>query len=134
MPRGWGGGGSYRGWSDGSRRLPLRWPQLYAWHALLLVLVLMLVLALSQHVLEQRPGSWPLSVMLRHLAAKPNCAAARAVGLAPARRGEPGYWPSHDADNDGIACEPYPRSLRSSPYPGSLRLFPRPLRPLAVLD
>lgn len=45
----------------------------------------------------------------RHLAAAPNCNAARAVGLAPARRGQPGYWPSHDADNDGIACEPWPR-------------------------
>jgi hypothetical protein len=48
---------------------------------------------------------WPPLVTLRHIAAVPNCAAARAVGLAPARRGEPGYWPSHDADNDGIACE-----------------------------
>ena len=45
----------------------------------------------------------------QHLLAAPDCAAARAVGLAPARRGQPGYWPSHDADNDGIACEPYPR-------------------------
>ncbi|MGI6854387.1 excalibur calcium-binding domain-containing protein [Mesorhizobium sp. 1B3] len=42
-----------------------------------------------------------------HLAASPNCTAARAVGLAPARRGQPGYWPSHDADNDGIASKPY---------------------------
>jgi hypothetical protein len=50
---------------------------------------------------------WPLSVIVRHLAAAPNCAAARRVGLAPARRGEPGYYPQHDADNDGIACEPW---------------------------
>ena len=46
---------------------------------------------------------------LRHLLAVPNCDAARAVGLAPARRGEPGYWPNHDADNDGVACEPWSR-------------------------
>jgi hypothetical protein len=45
----------------------------------------------------------------KHYAAYPNCAAARAVGLAPAYRGQPGYWPQHDRDNDGIACEPYPR-------------------------
>nr|WP_202292921.1 excalibur calcium-binding domain-containing protein [Mesorhizobium sp. 131-2-1] len=44
---------------------------------------------------------------LRHLAAFPNCTAARFVGLAPARRGQPGYWPTHDADRDGIACEPW---------------------------
>jgi len=37
----------------------------------------------------------------------PNCAAARAAGAAPIRAGEPGYRPELDADNDGIACEPY---------------------------
>lgn len=37
----------------------------------------------------------------------PNCAAARAAGYAPIRRGQPGYRSALDADNDGIACEPY---------------------------
>ncbi|WP_353646322.1 excalibur calcium-binding domain-containing protein [Mesorhizobium sp. WSM2239] len=32
---------------------------------------------------------------------------ARAVGVAPARRGQPSYWPSHDADWDGVTCEPW---------------------------
>jgi hypothetical protein len=36
-----------------------------------------------------------------------NCGAARAAGVAPIRRGEPGYRRGLDADNDGIACEPY---------------------------
>jgi hypothetical protein len=53
--------------------------------------------------------SWPATAMLRHVAAFPNCSAARAVGLAPAYRGQPGYWPQHDRDRDGWACEPYPR-------------------------
>lgn len=35
-----------------------------------------------------------------------NCDQARAMGLAPAYRGQPGYAPHLDADNDGIACEP----------------------------
>lgn len=35
----------------------------------------------------------------------PNCAAARAAGAAPLRRGEPGYSSTLDRDNDGIACE-----------------------------
>lgn len=48
---------------------------------------------------------WPLDVTLRHWAAAPNCTAARAVGLAPAHRGAPGYYSRHDADGDGIACE-----------------------------
>jgi hypothetical protein len=30
-----------------------------------------------------------------------------AVGLTPARRGQPGYWPKHDRDQDGWACEPW---------------------------
>jgi predicted lipid-binding transport protein (Tim44 family) len=37
-----------------------------------------------------------------------NCAAARAAGAAPVRRGQPGYAPHLDADNDGVGCEPYP--------------------------
>lgn len=36
-----------------------------------------------------------------------NCAEARAAGAAPIRRGEPGYAPWLDGDNDGIACEPW---------------------------
>ncbi|ALJ12080.1 calcium-binding protein [Sphingopyxis macrogoltabida] len=35
------------------------------------------------------------------------CDDARAAGSAPIYRGEPGFRDSLDADNDGIACEPY---------------------------
>lgn len=34
-----------------------------------------------------------------------NCAAARAVGAAPVRRGDPGYGRHLDRDNDGVGCE-----------------------------
>jgi Protein of unknown function (DUF1524)/Excalibur calcium-binding domain len=34
-----------------------------------------------------------------------NCAAARAAGVAPIHRGQPGYRSGLDRDNDGIACE-----------------------------
>lgn len=34
-----------------------------------------------------------------------NCAAARAAGAAPVRRGDPGYSSRLDRDGDGIACE-----------------------------
>ncbi|MGE3795925.1 MAG: thermonuclease family protein [Dehalococcoidia bacterium] len=34
-----------------------------------------------------------------------SCAAARAAGAAPVRRGQPGYNPGLDGDADGIACE-----------------------------
>ena len=34
-----------------------------------------------------------------------NCDDVRAAGRAPIRRGDPGYGPHLDGDNDGIACE-----------------------------
>lgn len=43
----------------------------------------------------------------RHLYASHGCREAESVGLAPAYRGEPGYWPQNDGDDDGIACEWY---------------------------
>lgn len=35
----------------------------------------------------------------------PNCATARAAGVTPIRRGQPGYGRHLDRDGDGIACE-----------------------------
>lgn len=35
------------------------------------------------------------------------CNAVRAAGLAPLLRGQPGYRPEMDGDDDGIACEPH---------------------------
>lgn len=57
---------------------------------------------------ELRDHKWPVSTTLKHIAAAPNCAAARAVGLAPATDGVPGYYFRHDTDQDGTACEPRP--------------------------
>lgn len=37
-----------------------------------------------------------------------DCAAARAAGAAPLRRGEPGYAPWLDSDQDGVGCERVP--------------------------
>ena len=34
-----------------------------------------------------------------------NCAAARAAGAAPVRRGDPGYGAHLDRDDDGVGCE-----------------------------
>lgn len=33
------------------------------------------------------------------------CAKVRRLGLAPLRRGQPGYRPWFDGDDDGLACE-----------------------------
>jgi hypothetical protein len=48
---------------------------------------------------------WSFVLTLKHFAAFPSCRVAEAVGLAPAHRGQPGYWPNHDVDNNGVACE-----------------------------
>ena len=37
------------------------------------------------------------------------CREIRALGIAPLRRGQPGYRPWMDGDNDGFACEPVRR-------------------------
>ena len=37
----------------------------------------------------------------------PNCASARLANAAPINRGTPGYRSALDADDDGVACEPY---------------------------
>ena len=51
---------------------------------------------------------WPPLTVSKHIVASYGCEAARGIGLAPARKGEPGYWPKNDVDADGIACEPWP--------------------------
>jgi hypothetical protein len=40
------------------------------------------------------------------------CNEVRAAGLAPLFRGQPGYRPEMDGDDDGIACEPHRRRHR----------------------
>lgn len=50
---------------------------------------------------------WDTTPITQKLNAFPNCAAARAAGKAPIMRGEPGYAWYLDADDDGIACEPW---------------------------
>lgn len=56
---------------------------------------------------------------LRDLIARINCDAARSVKLAPAYRGELGYHAGNDADDDGIACEPWPPEPQTATRPAS---------------
>lgn len=78
------------------RRHLMQW-----WPVIVGLFMLLLIIQVS--------SAWPFTVTLRHIAAAPNCDMARLVGLAPASRGEPGYYKRHDGDNDGISCEVYPR-------------------------
>jgi hypothetical protein len=53
------------------------------------------------------PATRPLGLVStpRGRGAFANCTAARMAGAAPVRRGDPGYGPHLDRDNDGVACE-----------------------------
>lgn len=66
---------------------------------------------------------WPPIMTLRHIASFPNCNSAHAVGLAPANRGEPGYWQRHDRDRDGKACEAFSRRRESQSREWNIRRF-----------
>lgn len=73
------------------------------WRATLLLVLVALPVAGFLAIEVFSP--WPLGLTLRHLVAAPSCDRARTVHLAPAFRGEPGYWARHDRDGDGISCE-----------------------------
>jgi hypothetical protein len=74
--------------------------------------VLAASVALVLYVVLIHLSPWPPMVTLKHIVSSRNCDAAREMGLAPAYRGDPGYWPSHDRDGDGIACEAWPPHRR----------------------
>lgn len=84
------------------RRATLR--RLFSW---LKVVIVLAIAGYGIYIQVANYVGWSPMVILRHLQAYKNCDAARAVDLAPAARGEPGYWSHLDADDDGIACEPW---------------------------
>ncbi|MBH5371424.1 excalibur calcium-binding domain-containing protein [Bradyrhizobium glycinis] len=86
------------------RTIKVRWAV-----AALSAIAILLVVYPAIWLLVSSP--WPVTTTLRHIGSAPNCPFARLVGLAPARRGQPGYWRHHDRDGDGIACEPWPSRL-----------------------
>ncbi len=48
-----------------------------------------------------------MSATVRGFAYYRDCGAARSAGVAPIRKGEPGYRLALDKDGNGLACEPY---------------------------
>lgn len=55
------------------------------------------------------PPALPVSAPTGQSVYYKNCTAAWAAGVAPLYRGEPGYAPHLDGDDDGVACEKRPR-------------------------
>jgi len=72
--------------------------------------VLGLIVGGVSYLLLVALSPWPPLLTLKHFAALPSCKLANAVGLAPAYKGQPGYWPAHDEDGDGKACELWVRN------------------------
>jgi hypothetical protein len=85
----------------------MRFRRVYRRTRMFIVTAIVAVIAIKFIVDVFVLSPWPVTVTLKHLQARSNCDAARAVGLAPARRDEPGYWERLDADGDGISCEPW---------------------------
>src|SRR5687768_16751488 len=90
-----------------TRVLPFRRANKRVWKSnrfgpalLITLLVCFVVVAYVSRNLSAVSGSNTSS--LHALTPLPNCATARALGLAPAYRGEPGYRAHLDRDNDGI--------------------------------
>jgi len=88
----------YRAWKF--RRALLRW---------LAPIAIVAAAGSARFYAKLEASGWRAGELIAHIAAYNNCDAARAAGVAPARRGEPGYYARHDRDNDGIACEVWPR-------------------------
>jgi hypothetical protein len=72
--------------------------------------------AIAQAAPEPRPWDYPSrEQQQRQLTAREasksysGCGEIRRLRLAPLRRGQPGYCPWMDGDNDGLACEPVRR-------------------------
>ena len=68
--------------------------------------VVFVVIALGTYL---RTTSYELPEAALHLVALGGCDAAHTLAIGPFYRGQPGYHARLDADDDGIACEPYPR-------------------------
>jgi hypothetical protein len=107
-------GNSRRDWRNLNRRfqVPAGWHfragKLRYWYRSpsMVVIVALGAFGICSWLLNVSPST-PKTTPL-HVGYVRNCAAARAMGIAPIYRGQPGYAPHLDRDDDGIACEPYP--------------------------
>src|SRR4051794_11906158 len=69
--------------------------------------LLALGLGWGNGILSRLDGERRVGALYSSVHYYPNCDAARSAGVAPIHLGQPGYRSELDADDDGIACEPY---------------------------
>jgi len=69
-------------------------------------------LGLGIFALHKATPLMPWAIANSHFVAPATCDDARTWGIAPMRRGEPGYHRRPDPENNGVACEPYLASGR----------------------
>lgn len=87
------------------RATPSRKARIIAWDHFWLVTACGMLFALTYFFTETSLDFGSPFIAARHFVAIGSCETASYVGLAPARRGEAGYWAKNDRDRDGIACE-----------------------------
>jgi hypothetical protein len=75
-----------------------------------------IVIASASLILAKLLSPWPVMTTMQHLAAFPGCSVARAIGAAPAYRGQPGYWAWQDPDGDGLTCQTRVRAAEPGVY------------------
>jgi len=72
--------------------------------AVAVTFVLIVVPDIGARLMPHKQG-WTAEMTARHMIAQAGCRQAQSVGLGHARRGQPGYSPEWDGDDDGISCE-----------------------------
>jgi hypothetical protein len=68
------------------------------------VLLIVIIGGFGAAILLRSP--WPPLATVRHAVAFAGCSAANWVGLAPAVKGNPGYWRRLDRNGTGWSCMP----------------------------
>ena len=91
-----------------ARKPKRRWPRLFVWPVFSTWALIPAMLAILVAISIYQHPRWSAFDHIRHIIAAPNCAMAKSVGLGSARKGAPGYYNSHDRDDDGKSCEPFP--------------------------
>ncbi|HTK80085.1 MAG TPA: excalibur calcium-binding domain-containing protein [Rhizomicrobium sp.] len=76
---------------------------------MIVLLALLILLRVWPSLHAAVANAAPQTLSLQTTTYYPNCAAARAAGAAPIHSGQSGYRSELDSDNDGTACEPYPK-------------------------
>ncbi|MCF4099785.1 excalibur calcium-binding domain-containing protein [Maritalea mediterranea] len=69
------------------------------------ILIFSMIATVSFFAVSWFAKGWSPPQTVKHFLAAAGCDAAASAGLFETKRGAPGYWPHHDGNSDGVACE-----------------------------